>query len=279
MVFCPKKANTLKRLTLTRVVMLAAVVGITGCGQESQVSQESVDRSWAPPALTDEDWVEPDARVVVQRTVDFTSAQQELMTEALVSYEAVQESGQKLRFDLLQRLAAQKPDKLHWVTLNDDGTTDSAWFSDGQFTLLRQPANVWGRVRVPHTIPGMVDRLVEVYDLDVPFGDILSGDMNELWLGEDVTEVWWVGEAWVEGFWTDHVAIRKPGADIELWVRKGNEPFLAKMAVTFTEQEGQPVYTARFQEWATSVSGDIAEFSFTPPPDAEQVEVVPVVGR
>jgi hypothetical protein len=125
----------------------------------------------------------------------------------------------------------------------------------------------------------MVRRISDVYDLDVPFGDILAADLTELWLGEEVTEVWWVGEAWVEGYWTDHVALRKPGADVELWVRKGDEPFLAKMTVTFTEADGQPTYVARFQKWATSVAEVEADFSFVPPEGSEQVEVVPVVDR
>jgi hypothetical protein len=244
-----------------------------------EAGPETADRAWTPPALSDEDWEEPEGREVVQRTIDFMGAQTQLLTEALVTYQAVQESGQILHFDLLQRMAVQRPDKLHWVTLNDDGSTDTAWFTDGRFTLLRQPANLWGVIRVPPTIPEMVRRISDVYDLDVPFGDILAADLTELWLGEEVTEVWWVGEAWVEGYWTDHVALRKPGADVELWVRKGDEPFLAKMAVTFTEADGQPTYVARFREWATSVAEVEADFSFVPPEGSEQVEVVPVVDR
>lgn len=270
----------MKRQASAHVLILAAFVAIGGCDQGVQeAGQESADRSWTPTALADGDWEEPEGREVIQRNIDFMKTQQELMTEALVSYEAVQESGQKLHFDLLQRMAVQRPDKLHWVTLNDDGTTSSAWFSDGRFTLLRQPANLWGQIEVPPTIPEMVDRITGEYDLDVPFSDILAGDLAELWLGEDVTEVWWVGEAWVEGYWTDHVAARKPGVDFELWVRKGDEPFLAKMAVAFTEDEGKPTYVARFRKWATTVPDAMTDFAFTLPPDAEQVEVVPVIDR
>ena len=266
------------RLVVVRLLPLLLLVGLAGCAPEGgQVDGEAADGAWTPPALVDEDWVEPDGREVVQRSIDFMEAQPQLLTEALVTYEAVQESGQKLHFDLLQRMAVKQPDRLHWVTLNDDGSTDSAWYVDGRFTLLRQPANLWGRIDVPPTIPGMVERVTEEYDLDVPFGDILTADLAELWLGPEVTEVWWVGEAWVEGYWTDHVALRKPGADLQLWVRQGDEPFLAKMAIAFTEVDGQPTYQARFRKWATSVADVEADFEFTPPPDSEQVEVVPVV--
>jgi hypothetical protein len=268
----------MQRSSIARLLPLLLLAGVAGCEQQAQqAAPDAAGLAWTPPALADEDWVEPDGREVIQGNIDFMKAQPEVMTEALVSYEAVQESGQTLHFDLLQRLVVQQPDKLHWVTLNDDGSTDSAWFSDGQFTLLRQPANLWGQVRVPPTIPKMVNRLSDEYDVEVPFGDILAADLTELWLGEEVTEVWWVGEAWVEGHWTDHVAVRKPGADLELWVRKGDQPFLAKLAIAFTEEEGQPSYVARFRKWATTLPADMTDFTFTPPPDAERVEVVPVI--
>lgn len=233
------------------------------------------DAVWTPPALMDDAAEDPDPRAIVRRMTEFMGGQQELMLEALVSYEAVQESGQKLHFDMLQRMALRKPNRLFWVTLYDDATADSAWFSDGEFTLLRQPANLWGQIDVPNTIPAMVRRLVDEYDLDVPFHDILAGDPAELWLGEDVSDVQYVGEAWVEGAWTEHVAIRKPGVDFELWVRKGDEPFPAKMAIVFTAEEGQPTYLARFRKWATSIpAASLPEFA--PPPGSEQVELTPV---
>jgi hypothetical protein len=75
------------------------------------------------------------------------------------------------------------------------------------------------------------------------------------------------------------VAVRKPDVDFELWVRKGDEPFLAKMAISFMAEEGQPTYVARFRKWATSVTDGTTLFTFAPPPDAEQIEVVPVIER
>jgi hypothetical protein len=234
---------------------------------------------WSPPALTDEDWQEPDGEEVIRQMLTFMDAQQEVAVEALASYEALQENGQNLHFDMLQRVAMHKPDKLFWVTLNDDGSVDSAWVSGGKFSLLKQPANIWGQISGPATVTEMLFRLVEEYDLDVPFEAILARDPENPLIGDDVTSLWWVGEAWVEGFWTNHVALRKPGIDLELWVRKGDEPFPAKMAITYTEEEGRPTYVARFRRWSTTVPDAVSQFTFTPPTDAERVEVTPVSER
>jgi hypothetical protein len=252
--------------------LVVLVAGITLKAQELPLA------AWTPPALPAETAEAPDGRDVINRLAAFMSGNSLLMTEALVSYEAVQESGQKFHFDLLQRVAIRKPDKVFWMTLRDDGTADKAWLTNGTFTMLKQPANIWGRVDGPTTIPAMVERLSTEYDLDVPFPDILIGDPKDLFLSDDVTAVEYVGEAWVEGHWTDHIAVRKPGVDYEIWVRKGDQPFPAKVAIVLTEEEGRPLYSARFRKWATAIPDSI-DLKFTPPEGSERIEVAPVSAR
>ncbi len=247
----------------------------TGGGAAAGAVAEGAD--WTPPPLPEGASELPDARALIQRTVQFVGSQPELLIEATITYGAVQESGQTLHFDELERLALRRPDQLAWITLNDDGTTDQAWLSDGTFTLLKQPANLWGSVSVPASVPAAVERLVNEYSLDVPFQDLLAADPGERWIGERVTSAEYVGEEWVQGQWTDHVAMRQPGVDYEMWLRHGDEPFPAKMMIVFTDEEGRPSYTARFRRWATSLPEGDATFAFTPPPDAERVDVTPVV--
>jgi hypothetical protein len=256
------------------LLMSTLVALLVGCGAPTSTG----DDVWAPPALSDAVGELPEGREVVQRMVDFMQATQELTVEAQVTYESVQESGEKLQFEMLQRIAMRKPGKLFWVTLRDDATVDRAWYDNGRFRMIRQPANVWGEIRLPGGIAEAVQELVDDYMVVVPFPDILSGDPHDLWLGDEITSIWYVGEAWVNGQWTDHVAIRKPGVDIQFWVQQG-DPFPAKMAIVFTEDEGQPGYTARFSKWSSTLPADPSLFEFTLPPGAEQIDVVPVIDR
>lgn len=255
-------------------LFLAIAVSATLAGCGAPAADE--DYVWRPPALADDAGLMPEGRDVVQRMVDFMKANQELAFEARVTFESVQESGQKLQFEMLQRVVMRKPDQIFWVTLRDDATVDSAWYDNGSITMLRQPANAWARIYMPGDIAEMVQELVSDYVVDVPFPDLLSGDPQELWLGDDVASIWYVGEAWVEGRWTDHVAIRKPGVDIQIWVQQ-DDPFPAKTAIVFTEDEGMPGYTARFGKWSTTLPADPTLFQFTPPPEAERIDVVPVI--
>ncbi len=252
-------------------VIALAIALTAGAAPHAGASDED---QWRPPALS-ADGELPDARDVVRRVGEFMNSNQQLSFEALVSYEAVQESGQKLHFDMLQSMKISKPDKFSWVTLHDNGAFDSGWFDAGTFTLLRQPANIWGQVALPADLPTAINRLVEEYELAVPFADVLAGNPLELWLDEDVTLVEFVAEAWVEGNWTDHIAIRKPGRDIELWILKGDKPFPMRVSITFTDETLQPTYIARFRKWSTSKKSSSVE-PFSPPAGSERVDVIPV---
>ncbi|MEK6255174.1 MAG: hypothetical protein N2B05_10795, partial [Gemmatimonadales bacterium] len=77
----------MNRLVLTRLSLLALLVGAAWCDQQMrEAGPETADRAWTPPALVHEGWEEPEGREVVQRTIDFMEAQTQLLTEALVSY-------------------------------------------------------------------------------------------------------------------------------------------------------------------------------------------------
>ena len=261
------------RLALIFIAVGAASVMLAGCGVPGVPAE---DAAWTPPALVDDGGELPEGREVIQRMVDFMNGMQEVAVEARVTYESVQASGQKLQFEMLQRIAMRKPGQIFWVTLRDDATVDTAWYDNGRFSMIRQPANVWGEIRIPGGIATMVQALVADYEIIVPFPDILSGDPEDLWLGADVTSIAYIGEAWVDGRWTDHIAIRKPRADIQIWVQQG-DPFPAKIAIVFTEDEGMPGYTARFDNWSTALPADPSLFQFTPPPGAERIDVVKVI--
>ena len=150
------------------VVLLLTLT--SGCQSEQPTEKTSL---WDPPALEEEEAAPPEGRDVILRLTDFMSSQQEFMTEALVTFEAMQESGQKLHFDLVQRVALRKPGQLFWKTLRDDATIDTAWFSDGRFTMYKEPANVWGQSDAPTVIPEMIHLLRDEYQPDIPFEDLL----------------------------------------------------------------------------------------------------------
>ncbi len=206
---------------------------------------------------------------------EFLATHGDFAFEALVTYEVLQESGQTLQFELVQRVAVSQPDRMFWVTLQDDGSANTVWFSDGLFTMLKQPENIYGEIRHLGAIPDMIDVVVNEYGIVVPFSDLLAGG-DEPVLLRDVESSSYAGLAWVDGGWTHHLALRNELVDYQVWIREDGEPVPQRLVITWKQEEGRPSYVARFRKWKFSPSFDESQFRFVAPPDAERIEVIPV---
>jgi hypothetical protein len=227
----------------------------------------------SPPTVDDSDIPSPEE--LLNQLAQLLRTHSVFAFEAFVTYEVVQESGQKLQFDLVERIAVSQPDRVFWVTVQDDGSTNTVWFSDGLFTMLKQPENIYGQIRDLGAIPDMIDAVVNDYGIVVPFSDFLASGDESVFL-RDLESSSHAGLAWVEGAWTHHLALRNELVDFQVWLREDGDPVPHKLAITWKHEEGLPSYVARFREWKFSPSLDEAQFRFVAPPDAERIEIIPV---
>jgi hypothetical protein len=246
---------------------LFAVLALTsGCQQADETPVA------LPTAPDEEDPLEPEELVTQMAT--FLAAHNDYSFEALVTYESLQESGQTLHFDMMERVAVSQPDRLFWATRHDDARSDSAWYSAGQFIMLKQPENIYGQIDVPATIPEMIDVVTNDYGIIVPFSDLLAGGDESVFL-RDLQASDYVGLAWVEGRWSHHLALRNELVDFELWMQVEGDPIPLKITITWKLEEGRPTYVARFREWKFSPVFDESQFDFDAPDGAELIEVLP----
>lgn len=260
-------------LRMTRWLAAAAVVGLglTGC---QPAGSDSGEKPAAGPTRLPDEANAASAAEVLEGMVAFMGRSPEVSVRALVSYQAVQDNGQLLHFDRVHTISVAKPDRLFWETIRDDASADSAWFSGGMLSMLKRPDDVYAQLLVPETIPEMVDEMLAVYNLRIPLSDLLAGNAEEIFV-TNPRETWYVGEAWVDGGWAHHIGLRNDAVDFEVWVRSEGDPAPVRFAITWVHDEGAPTFVARFSEWDFSPSFDDATFRFTPPEDAELVDILP----
>lgn len=219
----------------------------------------------------------PTAEAVLEDMVALMGSQQDLSVEAFVTYEVLQDSGQLLSFNTVQYLDMRRPNRLAWTTVRDDATVDDVWFEDGLFTMLKHPENYYGRVEdLPTEMTAAVDILEDEYGIFVPFSDLISGHALQIYL-EDSDSRMYVGEAWIRGQWTHHLALRGGDFDVELWVSAEGDTVPLRMGIRWMNEEGQPSFTARFRNWDLTPEFDDTTFQANLPEDAERVIVVPIV--
>ena len=70
---------------------------------------------------------------------------------------------------------------------------------------------------------------------------------------------------------TDHVALRKPDVDIQLWITHGDKPLIRRVVVTYRDAPGQPQFRADLSDWNFSPDASDARFAFHAPKDAEKI--------
>lgn len=252
---------------LLLLVTLAGVLVAQGCRQEEKLPLPS---AFVPDEI---DQLDPEELLADMAT--FLAAHEDFGFDALVTYESLQESGRVLHFDLVQRVAVSRPDRLFWKTLYDDARVDTVWFSRGRFSMLKQPDAIYGQVDVPSRIRDMIDVVTNDYGMIVPFRDLFSVRDASPFL-EDAKDVLYIGPAWVENRWSHHIAARNDLVDFEIWVQAEGDPVPLRIAITWKREEGRPSYVAHFRGWSFSPAFDDSQFRFDPPPDAEKIEILPL---
>jgi hypothetical protein len=86
----------------------------------------------------------------------------------------------------------------------------------------------------------------------------------------------YVGEAWIRGQWTHHLALRGGDFDVELWVSAEGDPVPLRMGIRWKNEKGQPTYFARFHNWNLTPGFDDTTFRTDLPDNAERVVMVPI---
>ena len=260
------------RLGILLTAWLTSFVAV-GC-QVSETPDADSGAGLAIPSQSAEDVEGPTPDEVLGAMVDFLSARNEILVTSRITFEVLQDDGQVLQFGRAHRMSIARPDRLFWETIRDDASADSAWFADGTMTMLKRPSNVYGQVDLPTDIAAAVDELIAVYDIRVPMADLLAGRGRQNFM-EDPAEKWYVGQAWIDGLWTHHIALRYEQVDLQIWIQRDGDPVPAKIAITWINEAGAPSWVARLTDWDLSPAFSAETFQFQPPDDAVQVPVLP----
>lgn len=203
--------NTMLSLSRAVCLLLVVLALTSACQQDGETPPAEL-----PTAPDEQEPLSPEE--LLTQMAAFMASHDDYSFEALVTYQSLQESGQTLHFDMIQRVAVSQPDRLFWETHEDDARSDYAWYSAGRFVMLKQPDNIYGQIEVPTTIPEMIDVVTNDYGVVVPFSDLLASGDESVFL-RDLEASEYVGLAWVEGAWSHHLALRNELVDFEVWMR------------------------------------------------------------
>lgn len=223
----------------------------------------------ATPAMAQQA-VDPDARAMLERSTDFTAAQQSFALEAQGYIEVVLDSGQKLQFPYQQRTIVQRPNLLFAARVDD--SVNQEFYYDGQtITVIETDAGFYAQIDAPPTIEEMLDFARDTLDMVAPAGDLLYENAYDI-LMEGVTSGFVAGTANVDGVPCDQLAFSKPGLDFQLWIEKGDRPLVRRMVITSRDIPAAPEYSVTISDWDLAPEISPERFILTPPAGAMEIE-------
>jgi hypothetical protein len=225
----------------------------------------------APSDQWDED-VDPAATAAVDRVSEFLRKQPRFSFSADIAYEVRQEDGSTLEFGDSRKYTVRRPDRLRIdADRRADGERDT--FFDGDRITVWSPAQkayAFVKLKQHRSLDEAIHIIRDRLGIPMPLGELLADDPGH-GLEGTFESGFLVGEEVLDGVTTEHVALRNEDTDVELWVAKGDTPFVMRVHIAYHSLPAQPRFTARLFGWSLTPDTPDALFQFAPPADAERV--------
>jgi hypothetical protein len=246
-----------KRLTAT-LALCCAIAAVTGFSPSVQAQPAGID---------------PEAQRLLKASTDFLANQKQFSADTRNTLEIVLKSGQKIEFNHITRMSAQRPNKLRAERTGD--LVDQVFVYDGKSLTLHNPTDkVYAQVAAPDTLDAMLDFAFTELDIVAPAGDLLYKNAYDR-LTDGVTDGFVVGKAVIEGVLCDHLAFRAPHIDLQVWVQQGAQPLPRKLVITTRDLPNAPQFAVTITKWNLKPSFGAKTFAFKPPAGAKKVNFLP----
>jgi hypothetical protein len=216
---------------------------------------------------------DPEATAILRAMTDHLAGLKRFSVNGHGILEVVLTSGQKLQFDNDVTLIVERPSKLV-ATRRGEVTEQSLWFDGESLSLFSPAEGFYAAAQGPTTIDAALDFARDELDLIAPAGDLIYSDAYTS-LVADMTAGFVVSKkAWIDGQSCSHLAFRKPGVDIQIWIANGERPLPLKYVLSTTDVPANPQFMLTLSDWNTSPRIDKKTFHFTPPAGARRIDFV-----
>jgi hypothetical protein len=184
-------------------------------------------------------------------------------------------NGQPLHIFHTLKVVVHRPNRMLADVSGDDGSSKLV-FDGKTATIYSAAQKKYASIPVPDgTIEAAMKEAMGRLGVDFPLSDFLSEAADKAFLtgvtsGRVVDTVTIDSSPYLHLFFS-----QPPGIELELWLAKDNQSLPRRLIVTYRDLPGQPNFIAEFSDWNLDIHPADAEFTFQPPPDAEQIQLKP----
>jgi len=243
---------------LRRLTTVLSLLAFASCAYADSTDSSHATR---PPA---------DALAIFRGMSDFLAAQPRFSFRAEVSYDVLQETGEKLEFGSERSFLVRRPDRVLVAARGRDGVEERLTFDGTTLTVAVPDEGVYASVEHPGNTEAAVDFLVDEMGVMSPLGDLLHPRLaDEVASRIESSRV--VGTASIRGVRCHHLAFSRSGVGFQIWVEQGERPVPVRIVVTYRDHEGSPQFSAGLAGWDFAPDVPDSAFAFAPTEAAKRV--------
>lgn len=180
--------------------------------------------------------------------------------------------GQIIEHSYDATMSVRKPSELRLTNRNAEFTGE-IFFADGIVTVFNTGRNFYAKKPVPDGFENAVNFALNDLGIKAPLLEVVTQNFADL-ASDDGVEVEYLGTSLFRGEVHDHIAVRGPEVDMQLWIATDGRPLPRKMALSYKWEVGAPRFVA-FLEWDTSPKFSSDSFKFAPPDGAAEIKFIP----
>ncbi len=211
---------------------------------------------------------EPDPRELLKRMGDAIASLDSYVISGDAYVDARLDAGLIIEHASQATLSVRKPDSVR-ITNTTSEDMKELFFSSGLLTVYTQSKNFYGQTEIPEGVESALTFATDELGLDAPMIDFVTGKVAER-LTADATDVQHLGTSLIRGHIYEHVVIRTPEIDVQLWIAAEGLPLPGKMALSAKWDGGAP-RTVVFMEWDTDPDIPTGALEFEPPDGAIKI--------
>ena len=218
--------------------------------------------SWVPSyAQGDDGPVDKKAIGILKAMSDYLGDSETISFRTKTFFDVVQKSGIKIKTGRSSTVLLKRPENLYIHAEGEDGSASTIWFDGSKLTRWRRDANEVMTIDFEGTTDAMLDHVIDEYDAQIPFADLLGSDVNKT-LGEDIVSAEYIGVRMVGGVPCHQLSFESVGADWQIWIQADANPVPRRFAITYVNLPEKPEFLAALDRW--SLDGEVADYHFAP---------------
>jgi hypothetical protein len=212
---------------------------------------------------------------VLDQVCRFLEAQKAFSVDMDITYDDVLASGEKVQYSAFQTLWIQKPNRLRSDYVGDERVT--SFYYDGKTATLESPnLNYYATKAAPATLDAALDQFQQKYGVTIPMSN-LAASQTCADMKADVQRSLFIGVDMVNRMPMYHILLSGKERDYQIWVTRDPQPLLQKAIITYKTLPGSPQYTVYLSNWNFKPQISPDTFTFTPPKNAIQIEILPAM--